>query len=51
MSQDSLLNGLAGISEQALLQLRRHLTRAALKQGLIEGKRGHPIQDVARPHP
>ncbi len=37
--KDSLLNGLAGISEQALLQLRRHLTRAALKQGLIEGKR------------
>ena len=37
--KDSLLNGLAGISEQALLQLRRHLTRAALKQGLSEGKR------------
>jgi hypothetical protein len=34
-----LLNGLAGSSEQALLPLRRHLTRAALKQGLIEGKR------------
>jgi hypothetical protein len=37
--KDSLLNGLAGISEPALLQLRRHLTRAALDQGLIEGKR------------
>jgi hypothetical protein len=37
--KDSLLNGLAGIDEQALLQLRRHLTHAALEQGLIEGKR------------
>lgn len=37
--KDSLLNGLATIDEQVLLQLRRHLTRAALEQGLIEGKR------------
>lgn len=36
---DSLLNGLAGISENQLLQLRRHLSQTALDQHLIEGKR------------
>ncbi len=38
-SNDSLLNGLAQISDANLLQLRRHLTHASSQQQLIEGKR------------
>ncbi len=37
--KDSLLNGLAGIGGDHLLQLRRHLTRAARELGLIRGER------------
>ncbi len=36
---DSLLNGLATIGEAPLLELRRYLTKAALQQGLVTGKR------------
>jgi hypothetical protein len=37
-SKDSLLNGLATIKDDELLQLRRHLTQIANQQQLIEGK-------------
>lgn len=36
---DSLLNGLAGIDESELFQMRQHLTQAAKRLGLIDGKR------------
>ncbi len=36
---DSILNGLAEISDSALLQLRRYLTKAAKSNDLIEGKK------------
>lgn len=36
---DTQLNGMATIPEDALLQLRRYLTRMALQLGLIEAKR------------
>lgn len=38
-SKDSLLNGLAVITEGELLSLRRHLTQAIAEQGLIKAKR------------
>ncbi|MCW3987198.1 MAG: transposase, partial [Candidatus Bathyarchaeota archaeon] len=38
-SKDSLLNGLAVITDAELLSLKRHLTQAAAQEGLIEGKR------------
>ncbi|MBW2615651.1 MAG: transposase [Deltaproteobacteria bacterium] len=38
-SKDSLLNGLAVITEGELLSLRRHLTKAIAEQGLIKAKR------------
>ena len=36
---DSILNGLAEISDSALLRLRRYLTKASKSNGLIEGKK------------
>ncbi len=36
---DTLLNALAAIEAEALLELRRYLTQAALQLGLIKGKR------------
>ena len=38
-SKDSVLNGLAAITEAQLLSLRRHLTQVMAEQGLIKGER------------
>jgi hypothetical protein len=38
-AKDSVLNGLATISDTSLLQLRRHLTQVAYQHHLIEAKR------------